>query len=117
MKNRYTQEELDETIVFYCTRCCSLKILKGKKIRGSDAHVLYCGDCGAGPKYIDITNIGKFWTLFKQRTGHHYLAPEPTKYDDIQEVYEGETEEIITESEALTNGMHVRDVINLKITE
>lgn len=79
--------------------------------------MLYCGDCGAGPKDIDVTNMSKFWDLFQKRTGHHYLAKEPTKYDDIKEVYDTETEEVITESEALTNGMHVRDCINLRITE
>lgn len=117
MSKKYTKEELEDCTIFYCTRCCSLKILKGKPIKGTDAHVLYCGDCGAGPKYVDVTNMHKFYNLFYKRTGHHYLAPEPTKYDDLIEMYNAETEEIITESEALTNGMHVRDVINLKITD
>lgn len=107
--------EYDDTPIFYCSRCMSLNIVKGKQIGNTDAHILTCADCGAGPKHIDITNIHKYTSVFIERTGHHPLANDPNPYDDWKNVYDEETEEIITETEALTNGMKVRDVINLKI--
>lgn len=117
MPVRYTDEELEEEIVFYCSRCLSLNIIKGKQIGDTDAHMLSCADCGAGPKHIDVTNLKRFWNLYRTRTGHHFLADPPSKYDDLRETYSQEAEIIITASEALSNGLRVSDVVNRKIDE
>lgn len=101
-----TKEEYNEIPVYYCTKCMSLNIVKDKK------YVMYCQDCGAGPKHLDVTFIDKYEKLFKKRMGHWPLTPEPTPYDDLKDVYDEETPSIMTTEEALANEHKVRDVIN-----
>ena len=98
--------EYDDEPVFYCTKCLSLNVMNGKK------GVLYCGCCGAGPKYLDVTHIHKYMALYRKRTGHSPLEEPVGKYDDLKEVYDEEATIEITPTEALTQGLKVRDVIN-----
>lgn len=110
-------EEDNDFPVFYCSRCWSSNILRGKKIPNTDCHDLYCGDCGAGPKHIDVTLHSKWVKLFKEKTGRDPYHPEPSVYDDLEAIYNEEAIDIMTADEALSNGMNVGDFINRKIKE
>lgn len=100
----------DEEPLFYCSKCLSIKIVDDKN------GVMVCGSCGAGPRHIDVTSLEKWDLLYRKKYGHPYLQTS-SPYDDIEEAYGESCEEVMTASEALTNGMHVRDVINLKWDE
>ena len=110
-------EEDYETPVFYCTKCFSMHILRGKRIGDTDAHILTCGDCGAGPKHLDITSLGRFLKLYENTHGHKHIAEDKTPYSDLYDVYTEITPMEITESEALTNGMRVGEKINRKLDD
>lgn len=111
-----TKDEYNEKLLFYCTKCLSLNI-----ITNEDHTDLYCADCGrkhSHPKYIDITNIHKWTKLYIERKGHHPLAPEPTKYDDIKEVYDSETYyEMPTKEEVIAAGLNYSEKMNRKIKD
>lgn len=96
--------------VWYCSRCLSLAVVQDK--RG----VLTCKDCGAGPKHIDFCSFDRWDELYRKKYGRP-LVEKKGVYDDLKEVYEEETPAEMTFSEALTNGMIVRDVINIKWDE
>ena len=100
----------DSEIYFYCSRCLSLAVVQDK--RG----VLTCQHCGAGPKHIDFCDFDRWDELYRKKYGHPLIEKKGV-YDDLDEVYEEETPTEMTFSEALSNGMIVRDVINLKITD
>ena len=100
----------NEEQVWYCSRCLSLAVVTDK--RG----VLTCNHCGAGPKHIDFCSFDRWEQLYQKKYGHK-LVEKKGVYDDLDEVYTEETPAEMTFSEALSNGMIVRDVINLKITD
>lgn len=110
-------EEYDDYPIFYCSRCWSSNILRGKKIQNTDCHDLYCGECGAGPKHIDVTLHSKWVKLYKEKTGTEPYRPEPSIYDDLSETYEEDAIDILTSDEALSNGMNVGDYVNRKIKD
>lgn len=109
-----TKEDYNSEPVFYCTKCLSLNIITNK-----DHTDLYCADCGrkhSHPKHIDLASIDKWTKLFIERKGHHPLATEPTKYDDIQEVYEEDTYyEMPTKEEVIAAGLNYSETMNRKI--
>lgn len=102
--------ENEEEQVWYCSRCLSLAIVTDK--RG----VLTCSHCGAGPKHIDFCSFNRWDELYRKKYGHP-LVEKKGVYDDLDEVYEEETPTEMTFSEALTNGMIVRDKINIRWDE
>lgn len=104
----------DEDFVWYCTKCMSLNI-KDKETKNG-VTVPYCASCGADVHKIDVTSFDRWEELYEEKYGHQ-LVEKRGMYDDLQEVYDEETPAEITFSEALTNGMIVRDVINIKWDE
>lgn len=101
-KNRY-----DEEPVMYCTRCLSLAVMADKKGR------LYCSKCGADATRIDVCDIYKWESLYKRVFGSSYIPQKNDVYADLQEAYEHDAVEVMTESEALDCGLTCRDVMNL----
>lgn len=89
----------DDTPVKYCTKCGSLNVSEGAKMR--------CMECNAGPDKIDVTLFGKYVLWHIRTLGTDPTAPPPTIYDDIEETFNEEAEAVITEHEALQNGMNV----------
>lgn len=104
------RENEDESVVFYCSRCLSLAVVTDK--RG----VLTCSHCGAGPKHIDFCDFDRWDELYRKKYGHPLIEKKGV-YDDLSEVYDEETPTEMTFSEALTNGMIVRDKINIRWDE
>lgn len=100
----------NDDLLFYCSKCLSIKIVDDKK------GVMVCGNCGAGPRHIDITTFERWDLLYRKKYGRPFLYIQ-SQYDDLEEAYNEDCEEIMTASEALTNGMKVRDVINIKWDE
>lgn len=109
MKN-YSVEEMEDTIVFYCTRCLSLGILEEK-------NSLKCGECGAKSDKIDVTNIHKWSALYREKYGSDYVSQSTTIYDDLAEFYGEEAYATLDETEALRNGLIVRDCVNLRLQD
>lgn len=114
---KYSKDELESEIIFYCSKCFSMHIIRGKQIGNTDANVLTCGDCGAGPKHLDVTTLGRFLKLYEEAHGHHHLTEDPSPYSDLDIVYVGMAPTVMTESEALTHGMRVGEKINRKIDD
>ena len=108
--------EEEDSPVFYCTRCYSLHI-----ITENDGKELYCATCGkrhSGPKYIDVAPFWKWERLYTAAKGHGPLEPEPSIYDDLQEVYDEITAyEKPTKAEVLDAGLNYSEVMNRKITD
>ena len=108
---------MDDEVIFYCTRCWSTNIKRGKKIPNTDCTDLYCGDCNAGPKHLDVTTYERWCELYQQHKGVEPFQPEPSIYDDLEAIYNEEAIDIMTADEALSNGMNVSDVINRRIKD
>lgn len=108
---------MDDEVIFYCTRCWSNNIKRGKKIPNTDCFDLYCGDCNAGPKHLDVTTYERWCEIYQEKKGHHPYEPEPSIYDDLEVIYNEEAIDIMTADEALSNGMNVGDYINRKIKD
>lgn len=100
----------DDEPLFVCSKCLSLNIIK-------DGKILKCKDCGAGPHFVDVMFIGKWRKLFKEWYGHDNLDDTPSYLRDLEEIYKEQTDVLMTEDEALSNGMKVRDVINIRIKD
>ena len=108
---------MDDEVIFYCTRCWSPNIKRGKKIPNTDCTDLSCGDCGAGPKHLDVTTYERWCEIYQEKKGCHPYEPEPSIYDDLESIYNEEAIDIMTADEALSNGMNVGDYINRKIKD
>lgn len=106
---------MDDEVIFYCTRCWSNNIKRGKKIQNTDCTDLYCGDCGAGPKHLDVTTYERWCEIYQEKKGCHPYEPEPSIYDDLEAIYNEDAIDIMTADEALSNGMNVGDVINRRL--
>lgn len=90
-------------------------------ISENDGKDLYCASCGrkhSHPKFIDVTTLDKWTSLYIQRNGHHPLAPEPTVYNDLKEVYDRETYyEMPTKEEVIAAGLNYSEKMNRKIKD
>ena len=105
-------EELD--LVWYCTKCKSLNI-KDKETKNG-VTVPYCASCGADVYHIDVTSFERWEQLYTTKYGRKQIEFSSI-YDDLEDAYNEEAEQIITDHEALENGMNVGNWINRKITE
>lgn len=90
--------------VKYCTRCGSLNITEGKGMK--------CLDCDADAFKVDVTSFGKYVRWHMETFGTDPTAPAPTIYDDLEDSFNEEAEQIMTENEALNNGMNVGPWLN-----
>ena len=99
----------DTDFVFYCTRCLSIDVR-------TEDNITFCPHCFTrkNPSTIDITTWKRWEELYEQKYGHQ-LVEKKTPYDDIREVFDEEAEETITEIDAITNQMIVREKINLNL--
>lgn len=115
MKTQTTQPKTnnDEDFVWYCTRCLSLHILDRET---DNVKVPYCGHCGADVYKIDCTSFDRWEQLYTAKYGHKQIEF-TSIYDDLEDAYNEEAEQLITDHEALENGMNVGNWINRKITE
>lgn len=104
----------DEELVWYCTKCMSLNI-KDKETKNG-VTVPYCASCGADIHKIDCTSFDRWEDLYQEKYGKK-LIESTSIYDDLDEVYDEQVEEILTEHEALENGMNVGEWINRKIRD
>lgn len=101
--------EYDEP-VYYCTECMSLDI------RDGEDGCMRCHSCGAGPSKTDVLpDIWSWMRLYAKRYGKAPLEYR-TPYDDLQDAYTDETEQITGEADAWQSGIRVMDVMqrNLK---
>ena len=105
-----TKEYYDDEPVFYCTSCLSLAIV-------GDRNSLKCGECGAKADKIDVTNIHKWAALYREKYGSDYVSQSTTIYDDWAEFYGEEAYSTLDETEALRNGLIVRDCVNLRLQD
>lgn len=104
----------DEDFVWYCTKCMSLNI-KDKETKNG-VTVPYCASCGADVYKIDCTSFDRWEQLYTAKYGHKQIEFSSI-YDDLDEAYNEEAEQLITDHEALDNGLNVGTWINRKITE
>lgn len=101
------KEYYDDEPVFYCQRCLSLAIV-GEKNR------LKCAECGANADKIDVTSIDRWSALYREKYGYPYVTAQTTVYDDLSATYEMDAISTLDETEALRNGLIVRDCVNLR---
>lgn len=97
----------DDEILWYCTECMSLDI------RDDENGHPYCHHCGAEAKDLDFAD--NIWTWMRLYAKKYKKSPLEyhTKYDDLREIYEEETEYIASEADAYNSGLVCRDVINI----
>ena len=98
----------DEDLVWYCTKCMSLNI-KDKETKNG-VTVPYCASCGADVYHIDVTSFDRWEELYTSKYGHKQIEFK-TIYDDLTESYQEDAEEILSEHEAIENGLCVGDFI------
>lgn len=111
MKNN----NIDESeFLWYCTKCMSLNI-KDKETKNG-VTVPYCASCGADVYHIDVTSFERWEELYTAKYGHKQIEF-TSIYDDLMDAYNEEAEQLITDHEALDNGLNVGTWINRKITE
>ena len=96
--------EYDEEPVYYCTRCFSLDIRENEKQK------MYCHHCGADVYKIDVCNFPRWEQLYTEHYGEP-LIKKTSIYDDLTESYQEDAEEILTDHEALENGLCVGDFL------
>lgn len=99
----------DSGLVFFCSKCLSIDIRK-------EEDILFCPHCykRKNPATIDITTWERWEELYEQKYGHP-LVERKTVYDDLQETFQEDAIETITEIDAITNQMVVRQKINLNL--
>lgn len=99
----------DSNLVFFCTKCFSLDIRE-------EQNILFCPHCykRKNPSTVDFTSWERWEELYEQKYGHP-LVERKTLYDDITEAFEEDAIETITEIDAITNQMVVRQKINLNL--
>lgn len=85
----------DDEVVYYCTSCGSLAII-------DDGGILKCQTCGSGPSKLDVTT----WDRYEDKYEDRIIRPRSV-YDDLNEVYEEDTEGIVTIGEAIESGCTV----------
>lgn len=100
-EKRKKQDEINEIPVCYCTKCMSLKI---KRKEGKE-YILYCANCGADAFNLDSTNIYRWQELCEERGKSHLIAKKTSVYDDIDEVFQEQAVEKISEAECIENGV------------
>lgn len=91
------QESINEIPVCYCTKCLSLRIKRKQ-------YILYCDSCGADAFHLDSTSIFRWQQLCEARGKSHLIAKKTSVYDDIDEVFQEQAVERITEAECIENG-------------
>ena len=91
------QESINEIPVCYCTKCLSLRIKRKE-------HILYCDSCGADAFHLDSTSIFRWQQLCEERGKSHLIAKKTSVFDDIDEVFQEQAVEQITEAECIENG-------------
>jgi len=99
----------ESEFIAYCTRCLAIDI----RVEGN---LEYCPHCfkRKNPSTIDFTTWERWEELYEQKYGHQ-LVEKKTPYDDISEVFYEEAEETITEIDAISKQMIVREKINLNL--
>lgn len=99
----------DSGLIFFCSKCLALDIRE-------EQNILFCPHCykRKNPATIDITTFERWEELYEQKYGHP-LVERKTLYDDITEAFEEDAIETITEIDAITNQMVVRQKINLNL--
>lgn len=95
------QAEIDNINVIYCQKCMSLKI---KRKEGKE-YILFCDSCGADAFHLDSTNIYRWIELCEERGKSHLIAKKTSVFDDVQEVFEAQATQCITEAECIENGV------------
>lgn len=99
----------EEDLVFYCTRCLAIDV------RTEDG-ITYCPHCfkRKNPSTIDITTFDRWEELYMEKYGHP-LVERKSIYDDITEAFNEDAEEVMTNFDAIDNGLVVREKINLNL--
>lgn len=64
IKHKLLSERFNDELVYYCTRCLSLKIRGMRDIE-------YCDQCGS--VNIDITNIFDWEDRYKRKYKHNFI--------------------------------------------